>query len=60
MHADINQITEGKVLDGQVKTKIFETFQQSCFCLMKQAVNAPIWGRFVNAMGSVASCYALS
>ena len=31
MHADINQITEGKVLDGQVKTKIFETFQQSCF-----------------------------
>ncbi|WP_349213506.1 hypothetical protein [Phocaeicola vulgatus] len=29
-------------------------------CLMKQAVNAPIWSRFVNAMGNVAQCCALS
>ena len=55
MHANGNQIMEGKVLDEQVKIRIFEAFRQSCFfVLMKQAVNAPIWGRFVNAMGSVA------
>ena len=54
MHANGNQIMEGKVLDEQVKIRIFEAFRQSCFLLMKQAVNAPIWGRFVNAMGSVA------
>ena len=31
MHANVNQITEGKVLDAQVKTRIFEAFRQSCF-----------------------------
>lgn len=31
MHANVNQFTEGKVLDGQVKTRIFEAFRQSCF-----------------------------
>lgn len=31
MHIDVNQITEEKVLDEQVKTRIFEAFRQSCF-----------------------------
>ena len=31
MHANVNLITEGKVLDEQVKTRIFEAFRQSCF-----------------------------
>lgn len=31
MHANVNQITEGKVLDGQVKTRIFEAFRKSCY-----------------------------
>lgn len=31
MHVNVNQITEGKVLDEQVKTRIFETFRRSCF-----------------------------
>ena len=31
MHANVNQITEGKVLDEQVRTRIFEAFRQSCF-----------------------------
>ncbi len=31
MHTDVNQITEEKVLDEQVKTRIFEAFRQSCF-----------------------------
>lgn len=31
MHANVNQITEGKVLDEQVKTRIFEAFRKSCF-----------------------------
>ena len=54
MHANVNQITEGKVLDEQAKTRIFEAFGSHVPCLMKQAANVPIWGRFVNAMGSVA------
>ena len=31
MHANGNQIMEGKVLDEQVKIRIFEAFRQSCF-----------------------------
>ena len=31
MHANVNQIMEGKVLDEQVKTRIFKAFRQSCF-----------------------------
>lgn len=31
MHADINQITEGKVLDGQVKTKFLRHFSSHVF-----------------------------
>ena len=49
MHADINQITEGKVLDGQVKTKIFETFQQSCFLFDEKSGQCAY-------MGSVRKC----
>ncbi|WP_413680440.1 hypothetical protein [Phocaeicola vulgatus] len=31
MHANVNQVTEGKVLDEQVKIRIFEASRQSCF-----------------------------
>ena len=31
MHANVNQFTEEKVLDAQVKARIFEAFRQSCF-----------------------------
>ena len=31
MHANGNQIMEGKVLDEQFKIRIFEAFRQSCF-----------------------------
>ena len=31
MHANGNQIMEGKVLDEQVKIRIFEAFRQSFF-----------------------------
>lgn len=54
MHANVNQFTEEKVLDAQVKARIFEAFRQSCFLFDEISGNAPIWSRFVNAMGNVA------
>lgn len=60
MHANVNQIRERKVLDEQVKTKIFKAFRQSCFLFDETSGQCAYMGRFVNAVGSVASCYALS
>ncbi len=54
MHTDVNQITEEKVLDEQVKTRIFEVFRQSCFLFDETSGQCAYMGWFVNATGSVA------
>ena len=60
MHANVNQITEGKVLDEQVKTKIFKAFRQSCFLFDETSGQCAYMGSVRKCGGSVASCYALS
>ena len=54
------KLRKGKFWTNRLREKFLRHSGSHVSCLMKQAVNAPIWGRFVNAMGSVASCYALS
>lgn len=54
------KLRKGKFWTSRLRQKFLRHSGSHVSCLMKQAVNAPIWGRFVNAVGSVASCYALS
>ena len=62
MHANVNQITEGKVLDEQVRTRIFEAFRQSCFLFDETSGQcASNYGQEnLGRIGSVSECYALS
>ena len=53
MHANGNQIMEGKVLDEQVKIRIFEAFRQSCFLFDETSGQCAY-------MGSVRKCDELS
>ena len=57
MHANGNQIMEGKVLDEQVKIRIFEAFRQSCFLFDETSGQCAYMGSVRKCDGKWINCF---